>query len=680
MLQVELSDSPVKNATQDLYGITRFAESIANCIRSIKTPVGTVIAINGAWGSGKTSVLNLIRNNLDDNCNIVKSEFKCWWFKSDSEIILSFFDHLGSILTENFDKKIIDSFLDIVKKGFPLLKIAADIGDSVTSPVTGTIIRSAVELFQREIFKNGTLEQKIDKLTIELQERSLSKKILIIIDDIDRLSPDEMMTLFRLVKTVGQLPGVIFLLAFDKNIANKVVDDYFHVKDFLYLEKIIQVSFDVPVPLEASLQYWLYAGLMDIMRINDSEEVSSRYSHAYQVILKKYIKTPRNVKRLLNSVSVTWPAIRNEVNCIDFISLETIRIFDNDLFTFISHNHESLNDFSYQKSSIDELLTRRKRVLKRDDREIIYFFFNRDDKLENLRLRSFCLSRFLWTYFLCDLVGPCLPDRVVRALIQGAGKDKFIKRIFRRAKKVTDQGNSQVSLYMDELIANVRNLKKEDINSLIRSLVELYDELFDKDDIGNLEYGLPRDLAGKYLLFFEQLLELKKITSDNLFNILLDVLSSCSVSLLAYIGLHEENNKKVKFFSDGDFNKFKAAYLERIRCEINNGLLIKQKQLVEIIFFENSCGNQAKKEIYGWVLEIIKKKENLVLFISALMSYMERSKRGDINLLKGYVINKVIAIDEVVDSCEGLLRKQVFETQEKNLIEDFLDLKNNLKE
>ena len=77
------NDSPIERAEEDRYGITPFARALAKSIRSIKAPFGTCIALNGPWGSGKSSAINLIRHELESDSDeaLEISEFKCWWYK-----------------------------------------------------------------------------------------------------------------------------------------------------------------------------------------------------------------------------------------------------------------------------------------------------------------------------------------------------------------------------------------------------------------------------------------------------------------------------------------------------------------------------------------------------------------------------------------------------------------------
>ncbi len=85
------NDSPIETPADDQYGITPFAQSLAKSILGIKDPVGTTIALNGAWGSGKSSAVNLIRGELEEaeDEKLVISVFKCWWYRGEEALALA---------------------------------------------------------------------------------------------------------------------------------------------------------------------------------------------------------------------------------------------------------------------------------------------------------------------------------------------------------------------------------------------------------------------------------------------------------------------------------------------------------------------------------------------------------------------------------------------------------------
>ena len=652
MLQIKIGDSPVENYQQDLYGIDTFAKSIVNCLRSLNSPVGTVLAINGIWGSGKTSVLNMIRADLDKRKDIVHSEFKCWWFRSDEEIIISFINHLGTVLKNNFGENIKTKSVCLFRRYFSLFEFAADVGRENMPSWANRLVSLGMKHLGKELFKEKTLEDEFNDLAKELRAETINKKILIVIDDIDRLAPNEMMTIFRLVKTVGQLPGIIFLLAFDKNIANQVIENTFHVKDFLYLEKIVQASFDIPVPFEATLEYWLYSKIRKIMEIKDGEEISSRFSNAYLSFLKKYIKTPRNVERLVNSISITWPAIKNEIDPVDFIVLETIRNFDSELFAFIANNWEKLVNFSFHSSEINALLKDRRDI----DNDLIDFLFNNPDAFKNLRQRRICIAQFLTTYFLQNFTG-YLPYREVETLIHKAGDVEFLKKIFIRDKA------SKTTLYLDSLIVNVNYLDGKTVIGIVKMLIDLYDKLSSGFDGTKSCFSMPTDLCEKYVVFFEQALKWQKLTIEDLSKAIMSVAPIASLPLLAKVGLYVLN-KRYRIFSTDGFSTYKQLYLNRVCEEKSRGSLINYDDLPEILLFWIECDDLAQKQITDWVEELIQTNENILILIKIIRWFLNHGKTA---MVKDYM-----QLESIIKICNQLVLNENLCSEKRVIIEKFL--------
>jgi predicted KAP-like P-loop ATPase len=101
------NDSPIEAADDDRYGVTGFAESIAKSITRMQKPVGTTIALNGPWGSGKSSVVNLIRAALAQSGSdkLVVSDFKCWWYRGEEALALAFLQSLNGTLRTSLGDK-----------------------------------------------------------------------------------------------------------------------------------------------------------------------------------------------------------------------------------------------------------------------------------------------------------------------------------------------------------------------------------------------------------------------------------------------------------------------------------------------------------------------------------------------------------------------------------------------
>ena len=330
------NDSPIEHAEDDLYGVSPFAKSLAQSIRSIKAPIGTTIALNGQWGSGKTSVINIVRQEIE-NANddgIVISDFKCWWYRGQDALALAFLQNLNALLINALS----DKFKDLVPQiGQLLLQAGPVIGPALSLTPVGpfaALSGSGLKFAQRFFPEGDTLENLFQKLTDSLTNEE--KRFLIIVDDIDRLSLEEALAVFRVIKSVGCLPNVLYLIAFDRELVDKAITKHYPSEGPHFLEKVIQASFQLPMPLQADLNNAILNVISEVCGSLD-EKYQTRFFNIFYDVVVPYISTPRHVVRFRNAISVTWPAIVDEVNIADFIALETLRLYEPSLFHTDSH-------------------------------------------------------------------------------------------------------------------------------------------------------------------------------------------------------------------------------------------------------------------------------------------------------------------------------------------------------
>ncbi len=125
------NDKPISEPSEDRFGIDPFAKTLASSIRKLAAPEGTVIALNGPWGSGKSSAVNLVLHHLKDAIDaneIAVINFACWWFRGEEELALAFFRELyaglGATLGDRFKRV-------LPKIGARLLRAGAMVGPGI---------------------------------------------------------------------------------------------------------------------------------------------------------------------------------------------------------------------------------------------------------------------------------------------------------------------------------------------------------------------------------------------------------------------------------------------------------------------------------------------------------------------------------------------------------------------
>ena len=319
---------------------------------------GLVIAIYGPWGSGKTTLLNFVVHYLKQrqkNGQPIIVQFNPWWFSGHEDLTRRFFDQLLTVLSKwNKVRWLVADFAGYV---------------SETHTSFASIGKVVARLFGTKYKDVSELKEKIaDAL------KKQGKRIVVIIDDIDRLTADEIRQLFRVIKAVADFPNVVYLLAFDKEVVIKALEEMQGMPGEAYLEKIVQVPFELPLPDKTSLRGLLFERL-DAILVNTPNELFDQtyWGNVYLEGIDHFITTPRDIVRLANTLSVTYPAVEGEVNPVDFIAIETLRVFCPVVYDTIRKNRKAFaghsNTSGYFGPGVDDLKSFHNSLLDRVQKE-----------------------------------------------------------------------------------------------------------------------------------------------------------------------------------------------------------------------------------------------------------------------------------------------------------------------
>ncbi len=510
-MQTPRNDTPISEPSQDRYGIDPFAKALAESIKRMPAPEGTVIALNGRWGSGKSSAVNLVIHHLNeaDSEQIKIINFACWWFRGEEQLTLAFFRELyaglGVSLGERFKKL-------LPKIGARLLRAGAVVGsaaDLAGAHGAGSLASGAMNWLSDLIQQEDTVEKLHGELSKALRDQT--KRFLIIIDDIDRLAPDEALLIFRLVKSVGRLPNVIYVLVFDRLLAEAIVHEKYPAEGAHYLEKIVQAGFDIPEPLEQDLREQV---LVEIAEICGAVATNSsiRFMNVFYDVVFPEIRTPRDLIRLANCLAVTWPAVGHEVDRADFVGLEVLRVFRPNLYRALRGNKVRLTTTTdptsrwtqaqrdqFDKnllSSVPEAererlrgaLTRLFPPLESVWGNVIY---GHDSADEWSRDRRACSSVHFDSYFRFSISDEVLAKQEVDDLIAHASDDAFIVAAIREGLGVKrSSGGSRAALILEELNRHADEVADNRVQPLLTSIFRLADELdISADEVKGFSIG-----------------------------------------------------------------------------------------------------------------------------------------------------------------------------------------------
>lgn len=345
-------DQPITNRRYDLLNRAPFAERIAEVIDSQSTMAGLVVSISGPWGSGKTTVLNLLRTKLLEMDSVVVRDFNPWRLTKDSAILLGILSVLSDAIKKQPSTKTGRIFAwawNKVRSGVqiltgPVLKLL-----KLWKPSAAKIATDLVKAFGIIAASSDSVELDSQREIIVRRLQQFDKRIVVLIDDIDRLTKGETQLLFRVIKACADFPNVSYILAFDEaKVAEAIGEEYGDKGEKsgrMYLEKIVQVPVEVPTPTRGDLRKLVLDQLDRVSRLTGlsltNDQVREILSSVDPVIGIR-LTTPRHAKRLRNALMFEVPPLLGETHPVDLLLIEVVRIFFPEVYSIV-RNHQ--NDF-----------------------------------------------------------------------------------------------------------------------------------------------------------------------------------------------------------------------------------------------------------------------------------------------------------------------------------------------
>lgn len=320
-----IPDQPITRIEEDRFGRGEFAKRIAGVISSLKDKSSIVVSVNAPWGEGKSSVLNMVEGELNRLGNSLIIRFNPWRFSDEEQLLRKYFKALSMKLGKT------------LSRGKELAEVLDAYSDAITSlaeltiPFGGNILGKLSKKVSERLAKAADLEGLKGKIEKYLEAEK--KRIVIFMDDIDRLESREIQAVFRLVKLTADFPYTAYILAFDEEMVSASLAEQFN-KDKeagrSFLQKIVQVPLPVP-PAEPRILRAM--GLNGVESALNSIEVVLTQEEAEQFVtifdksFRQMLSSPRAVKRYINMLNFALPILKGEVNMLDLILIEGVRAF-----------------------------------------------------------------------------------------------------------------------------------------------------------------------------------------------------------------------------------------------------------------------------------------------------------------------------------------------------------------
>jgi len=318
-------DNPIRRVEDDTLGRGVVARSFAQQVLALDVREGVVVGVLGAWGSGKTSFVNLAREEFE-RAGVPILDFNPWMFSGAEQLVESFFVELAAQL------KIRPGLAEV---GRDLEDYGETFSGMAWLPLVGPWIergrgatRILGKILQRRKEGVGGRRAKLERALAVL-----TKPIAVVLDDIDRLSTPEIRDVFKLVRLTASFPHIIYIVAFDRLRVEKALAEQ-GVPGRDYLEKILQVAVDLPAIPSHVLNRQIFSavdGALAAIETPGSLDEQA-WPDIFMEIIRPLIRNMRDVRRYAAAIHGTAGALHGQITLADVLALEAVRVFLPDVF------------------------------------------------------------------------------------------------------------------------------------------------------------------------------------------------------------------------------------------------------------------------------------------------------------------------------------------------------------
>ena len=649
-------DSPLSHPDDDELEYAAFAELMARAIINMVPAEGLVMALNGPWGAGKSTVLNFIMHYLNQSeadSRPIMVQFNPWWFSGREDLTRVLFGQIRAALGDT-------DYADVKAKLADLANLVSKL-----TLIPGAEALGLVADKLQAVTEISALKTAIGKLLLEKQ-----RKILVIVDDIDRLSTTEIEDLFRTIKAVANLPNVIYLLAFDANIVVNALQGHYAQVGSDYIEKIVQVPFVLPNPDKVALRRLLFGRLDRILGGTPDGLLDPNYwANVYFDGIDHYINTPRDVNRLINVLRVDYPALVGEVNPVDFIAIESIKVFSPKFYEIIRVNADSLcgvhlggtssKEKADEKATYDRWIEREPDMDRAGLRKLARRLFPRvgeayggsssaPDSLSGwTKQMRVCSPEYFPVYFRFSLSPDSVSSAAMRSLLEKtSNSEDFTAALIAYSRELRRDGSTRLGVTLQRFEAHTPDVPADNIPNVVNSFFNVGDELLKKEDEPRGLFGFDNEMYMARIV--HQLLT--RLPQDQRFSILRDAIVGGNA--LSFIErqvavLGQEHGKfggeprrpeAERTVKEDQLGHLEKIALRKIRDAAANGTLLNVHDLRSILDrWESWSGSPA--EMREWVAAAITADEGLAIFINSFSNIQRSPTFGE------YAVRKRFRLD-----------------------------------
>jgi len=538
--------------------------------------------------------------------------------------------------------------------------------------------------------------EPLDKLRKALEDRlrELDRPLVVFVDDIDRLEPEQIRLLLRQVKANANLPNIVFVLLFQPSIVERALDPVSNGDGRAFLEKIVQASFDLPA-VPVSIVHSIFTAELSALAGPYAIEVNgfseTRWGNAFVGCIQPLVRNLRDARRLISSIAIHLPLHVAgdvfEVNIVDFLLLEALRVFEPDLHEALYREQELvLQQLRYRddgRQDVDKAAAERlletvsegHRVVARDALKELFpplewayggTFYADGFHSSWLTAKRACTTRYFSRYFeLQTATGEISERRFLAFLAATATEDAL-------ATAIADlEADGLLPSLASRLDDSVDHLPVENAAVLLPGMFRIAQKLAGQSDVD--PFSSPWLSAWRATSWF-----LKRIPEEMRGGLTLEALRQTEALSVAAILIHLNDPADQKEEDDFDpalsldtVTEMKTEWLRLIRSRAANGnALVAEPDLLRQLYrWRDYSGSLAEPR--EWIAKAIRTDEGFASMATRMMSQGTSHSGGDRvatshNSFNKETIDDFIGIDVAQTRC-GAINPAEFPEHEEAL-------------
>ena len=682
------SDNAIESIKQDKLNRRNFAKNLAQTIIDFKVKDTFTIGLFGEWGTGKTSLINMTLEEIDaqkkkNDDEIIVCKFDPWHFDSSTQLISQFLIWLGNIFESKAQK--------ISKEiGQALIKYstAFELANLIPVPAVGSIVSKIGQVVSKGL--GNCLAKKNESKDILKQKdlvikllNSANKRILVVIDDIDRLNNEQIRQIFQLISAVAKFPNTIYLIAFDKNVVVKALEKVQEGRGEDYLRKIIQIPIQLPEVQHQQLESILFGELDKILENNpEITFYNEQWNRVYEACVRPFINSIRDINRLCNTLEFKLANIASEIDFADMVALTSIEIKEPGIYEWIKVNKGKLVGI-YDPTLSSKDVNSRSNMYRDEIKQTIGFDTTEPKEIDHRtqicitalsklfpsfetailgygvshsptvsrKHNLLCHADKFDRYFNLDIDGVKVKKEQIKRILFTEDINEIIENI-----KMLDAAQCSLEL-LDEIEANLDEISDERARILIEGLLKSVDTLNDKDSYWSIWRDAKQKAQRLAYLLFANVEEKNRmgIILNLIDNVTADTIEAISVFLnmmeLGYgrLAANGDERKEYKHIISLDqLFEIERKFVEKCRSIFCDKSLFELKTWIMTLYV---WGDLDKDYFEKYLSDKMKDDRNVIIYLRTIVGEWHSPKTIDYQIQKEpYKFITKQRINEAIDS------------------------------